>query len=36
VSLIVDPRPGMPKLYPGALSAQDVADVAAYLRSLPP
>ena len=36
VSLIVDPRPGMPKLYPGALSAQDVADVAAYVRSLPP
>jgi PQQ-dependent dehydrogenase (methanol/ethanol family) len=36
VRRIVDPRPGMPKLYPGALSAQDVADVAAYVRSLPP
>jgi alcohol dehydrogenase (cytochrome c) len=36
LSLIVDPKPGMPKLYPGALSAQDVADVTAYLRGLPP
>jgi alcohol dehydrogenase (cytochrome c) len=36
VHLIVDPRAGMPKLYPGALSAQDVADVAAYVRGLPP
>lgn len=32
--LIVHPKPGMPSLYPGALSAQDVADVAAYVRSL--
>jgi alcohol dehydrogenase (cytochrome c) len=36
VHLIIDPRPGMPKLYPGALSAQDVADVAAYVRALAP
>jgi len=36
VHLIIDPRAGMPKLYPGSLSAQDVADVAGYVRSLPP
>ncbi len=32
---IADPRAPMPKLYPGALNAQEVADVAAYVRSLP-
>ncbi|MEO6835257.1 MAG: cytochrome c [Candidatus Tumulicola sp.] len=31
---IRDPAPPMPKLFPGALSAQDVADVAAYVETL--
>lgn len=33
---IAHPASGMPNLFPGTLSAQDVADVAAYVRSLPP
>lgn len=35
VSYIADPKPPMPKFYPGALSAQDVADVAAFIRTFP-
>jgi mono/diheme cytochrome c family protein len=31
---IKNPAPPMPKLYPGTLSAQDVADVAAYVETL--
>ena len=34
IAWIKDPKPPMPKLYPGTLSAQDVADVAAYVKSL--
>ena len=32
IAFIKDPDPPMPKLYPGTLKAQDVADVAAYLQ----
>jgi mono/diheme cytochrome c family protein len=32
VSYIKDPKPPMPKLYPGLLNEQNVADVAAYVR----
>lgn len=35
VAFLIDPRPPMPKLYPGTLSAQDLADVAAFVRTLP-
>lgn len=35
VAYIIDPKPTMPKLYPGTLSAQDLADVAAFVRSFP-
>jgi mono/diheme cytochrome c family protein len=31
---IQDPRPPMPKLYPGVLDERDVADLAAYVSSL--
>ena len=31
---IRDPQPPMPKLYPDTISANDVADVAAYVQSL--
>lgn len=31
---IKHPDPPMPKLFPGTLSAQDVADLAAYVESL--
>jgi mono/diheme cytochrome c family protein len=34
VSAIERPDPPMPKLFPGTLSAQDVADLAAYVESL--
>lgn len=34
VAFILNPAPPMPKLYPDAISAQDVADVAAYVRTL--
>lgn len=34
VAWIKDPRPPMPKLYPGVLGDKDVADVAAYVESL--
>ena len=34
IGLIENPKPPMPKLYPGRLSEKDVADVAAYVRSL--
>jgi mono/diheme cytochrome c family protein len=34
VRAIESPDPPMPKLYPGTLSAQDVADVAAYVKTL--
>ena len=34
ISWIEDPEPPMPKLYPAALSEQDVQDVAAYVDSL--
>jgi mono/diheme cytochrome c family protein len=33
VAYILDPKPRMPKLYPGTLGAQDVADVAAHIRT---
>jgi PQQ-dependent dehydrogenase (methanol/ethanol family) len=33
---IAHPKPPMPRLFPSALTAQDVADVAAYVRTLPP
>lgn len=33
-SIIVDPQPPMPKLYPGELSEQDVDDVTAYVERL--
>jgi PQQ-dependent dehydrogenase (methanol/ethanol family) len=35
IKAIVDPGKGMPKFYPGTLSAQDVADVAAFVRNVP-
>jgi outer membrane protein assembly factor BamB len=35
VAYIVNPKPRMPKLYPGSLNAQDVADVAAHVRTFP-
>jgi mono/diheme cytochrome c family protein len=35
-AFIAHPKPPMPRLFPSALSAQDVADVAAYVRTLPP
>ena len=31
---IEEPDPPMPKLYPGSLSARDVADIAAYVETL--
>jgi mono/diheme cytochrome c family protein len=31
---VENPAPPMPKLYPGRLSAQDVADVAGYIETL--
>lgn len=34
VAWIRDPQPPMPKLYPDTLSANDVADVAAYVQGL--
>ncbi len=34
VAWIKDPQAPMPKLYPGTISAKDVADVAAYVESL--
>lgn len=33
-SWVKDPEPPMPKLYPGALNAQQVRDVAAYVQTL--
>jgi alcohol dehydrogenase (cytochrome c) len=36
LTFIASPKPPMPKLYPNTISAQDVADVAAYVRTLPP
>jgi mono/diheme cytochrome c family protein len=35
VRAIVEPGKGMPKFYPGTLGAQDVADVAAFVRNFP-
>jgi PQQ-dependent dehydrogenase (methanol/ethanol family) len=35
VTAIMNPRPPMPKLSPGQLSAQDVADIATYLQAEP-
>ena len=34
VEIVEHPDPPMPKLFPGTLSAQDVADIAAYVESL--
>ena len=34
VEKIINPPENMPKFFPGAISAQDVADVAAYIRRL--
>lgn len=34
VTIVEHPDPPMPKLFPGTLSAQDVADIAAYVESL--
>jgi ubiquinol-cytochrome c reductase cytochrome c subunit len=34
VDAVKNPAPGMPKLYPGALSERDVADVAAFVQTL--
>ena len=34
VEIIEHPSPPMPKLFPGTLGAQDVADIAAYVESL--
>ncbi len=34
VGAVVNPAQAMPRLFPGTLNAQDVADVAAYVRSL--
>ena len=34
VTIIKHPDPPMPKLFPGTLSAQDVADIAAYVETL--
>jgi alcohol dehydrogenase (cytochrome c) len=36
VEFIANPLPPMPKLYPSSIGAQDVADVAAFVRSLAP
>ena len=35
VAAILNPRPPMPRLSPGQLSAQDVADIATYLQAEP-
>jgi PQQ-dependent dehydrogenase (methanol/ethanol family) len=35
VAYILNPKPRMPRLYPGTLSAQDVADAAAHVRTFP-
>jgi len=35
IKAIVEPGKGMPAFYPGTLSAQDVADVAAFIRDFP-
>jgi mono/diheme cytochrome c family protein len=35
VAYILNPKPRMPKLYPGTLNAQDIADVAAHIRTFP-
>jgi mono/diheme cytochrome c family protein len=34
LSIVRDPDPPMPKLYPGTLSERDLKDVAAYVESL--
>jgi mono/diheme cytochrome c family protein len=34
VSKIIEPPENMPRFYPATMTAQDVADVAAYVRSL--
>ncbi|MDE2483006.1 MAG: cytochrome c [bacterium] len=34
VAILENPDPPMPKLFPGVLSAQDVADLAAYVERL--
>ena len=34
IDAIEHPSPPMPKLFPGELSAQDVADLAAYVESM--
>lgn len=34
IAAIESPTPPMPKLFPGTLSSQDVADLAAYVESL--
>jgi alcohol dehydrogenase (cytochrome c) len=34
VSIVEDPDPPMPKLYPSVLSRQDVEDVAEYVKNL--
>lgn len=34
IRVIEAPDPPMPKLYPGTLSEQDVADIAAYVKTL--
>ena len=34
MAAIEDPTPPMPKLYPGTLTAQDVADLGAYVARL--
>lgn len=34
VRVIEAPDPPMPKLYPGTLTAQDVSDIAAYVKTL--
>ena len=34
IAAIEHPTPPMPKLYPGTLSAQDVADLGAYIENL--
>ncbi len=35
VAYLVNPKPRMPRLFPGTLKAQDIADVAAFMRGLP-
>ena len=35
VAFVKNPTPAMPKLYPGTLDDRDVADVAAYVRTIP-